>query len=290
MKRRTTIQANSNRIDRVMRYIHANPHANPDFQHLADIACLSPFHFHRLYHAVTGETVAATLARLKLHGAAGALAKTDRPLAAIARDAGYRSISAFSRAFSCSHGDAPTRFRANARSGGGRLMTEISIKDRPALRLLVTEHRGAAYLIGDAFDRLVAWGSPRGLLGPRKMGVAVYLADMSVPEAEQRSLAGFTIDMEVESDNPGIMPYDLPPGHHLVMLHKGPYAQIGETWRALYRWLATSTVQPANRPTFEVYLNNPRSTPPEGLLTEVCIPLDNGASLPLEESDPDRPE
>jgi AraC family transcriptional regulator len=105
--------------------------------------------------------------------------------------------------------------------------------------------------------------------------VSLYLTDMSVPEADQRSLAGFTIEGDVASDDPRIMPYDLPAGRHAVALHKGPYAQIGETWRALYAWLAASEHLPANRPAFEVNLNNPRFTPPEGLLTEVCIPLAN---------------
>jgi AraC family transcriptional regulator len=237
------------------------------------VACLSPFHFHRLYHAVTGETVAATLSRLRLHGAAVALAKTDRPLAAIARNAGYGSVAAFSRAFSERHGEAPTIFRTATRTKGDRPMTEIAIRDRAVVRLLVIEHQGAPHCIGEAFDRLVAWGAPRGLLGPGRLGVSVYLTDMGVPDAEQRSLAGFTIEGVVVSDNPHIAPYDLPGGRHAVALHQGPYAKLGETWRALYTWLAASQHQPADRPAFEVSLNNPRFTPPDELLTEVCIPL-----------------
>jgi AraC family transcriptional regulator len=273
MKRPLALKANSQRLDRVMRYIHENLQADLDLLQLADVACLSPFHFHRLYHTVTGETVAATLARLRLHGAAIALTKTDRPLAAIARGAHYGSISAFSRAFSASHGETPTRFRAKARASGVHSMTKITIQHRPALRLLVTEHLGAAHRIGEAFDRLVAWGAPRGLLGPGRVGVAVYLTDMSLPEAEQRALAGFTIEGDVASGDPRIMPYDIAAGRHVVALHKGPYAQIGKTWRAVYAWVAANEREPANRPAFEVNLNNPRYTPPEELLTEVCVPL-----------------
>ena len=152
-------------------------------------------------------------------------------------------------------------------------MSKIAIEDRPALRLLVTEHRGAAHRIGEAFDRLGAWGAPRGLLGPGQVGVAVYLTGMAVPEADQRSLAGFSIQGEVTSDDPHIFAFDLPAGRHAVALHKGPYAEIGEAWRALQAWLATGAARPAARPAFEVNLNDPRYTPPEALLTEVCIPL-----------------
>ena len=152
-------------------------------------------------------------------------------------------------------------------------MAEITIQDRPAYQLLVTEHRGTPHRIGEAFDRLVAWGAPRGLLGPGRVGVSIYLTSMSVPEAEQRSLAGFTVEGGISPDDPRILPYDLPAGRHAVVLHKGPYAQIGKSWRALYAWLAASENQPANRPAYEVNLNNPRFTPPEDLLTEICVPL-----------------
>ena len=114
MKRAVTQQSNSQRIDRVMPYILAHLQDDLDLQQLAEIACLSPFHFHRLYHAVAGETVAATLARLRLHGAAIALVKTERPLTSISRRAGYGSISAFSRAFRKSYGAAPTFSRQSA--------------------------------------------------------------------------------------------------------------------------------------------------------------------------------
>ena len=273
MKRPQTRTGYSQRIDRVVRHIHANLDADLDLQRLADIACLSAYHFHRIYHAVTGETLSATLSRLRLHRAAVTLSQTDQPLGAIARAAGYGSVSAFSRAFREAYGKAPSRFRADAHSPGATTMPDIVITTRPEMQLLVTEHRGAPHRIGEAFDRLVAWGAPRGLLGPGRVGVSIYLTDMGLPEPEHRALAGFSVTEEMTPDDPLIVPHLLPGGRHAVALHKGPYAKIGETWRAVYAWLAASDEQPANRPAFEVNLNNPRLTPPEELLTEVCVPL-----------------
>jgi len=46
---------------------------------LADISHLSPHHWHRMYHALYGETMAASVKRLRLHRAAGWLARELGP-------------------------------------------------------------------------------------------------------------------------------------------------------------------------------------------------------------------
>lgn len=80
---------------------------------------------------------------------------------------------------------------------------------------------------------------------------------MGLPENEQRSLTGFSAPYEVSCDDPSITSYRLPGGRHAVALHKGPYAEIGDAWRAVYAWIAQEQEQPADLPAFEVNLNNP---------------------------------
>lgn len=105
------------------------------------------------------------------------------------------------------------------------------------------------------------------------VGVAIYLTDMGLPEGEQRSLAGFSVPDGAPSEPPAIRSHLLPGGRHAVALHEASYATIGDAWRAVYAWIAREDEQPANLPAFEVNLNNPRTTPAERLLTEVCVPL-----------------
>ena len=161
MGRFGTRDANGRRIARVLAHLHENLDQELDLHRLAQVACVSPFHFHRLYHAATGETLNATLSRLRLHRAAVALDRTEQPLASIALQAGYGSKAAFSRAFAAAHGRPPFRFRQKRREGVPQ-MTGIVVQDRAAMTLLVSEHEGAPHLIGRAFDRLVAWAGPRG--------------------------------------------------------------------------------------------------------------------------------
>lgn len=42
------------------------------------------------------------------------------------------------------------------------------------------------------------------------------------------------------------------------------------------QWLVQSGFEAANSPVFEEYLNNPRGTPPEQLLTDIYLPLVEG--------------
>lgn len=62
------------RLNRVTAYIYDHLDGALDFQTLAEVAALSPYHWHRIYHAVRGETAVATAKRLRLQRAAVDLA------------------------------------------------------------------------------------------------------------------------------------------------------------------------------------------------------------------------
>ena len=51
------------RVARVIAHIVAHPLAAHRLEDLAAIAHFSPFHFHRVYSSIAGETVAATVRR-----------------------------------------------------------------------------------------------------------------------------------------------------------------------------------------------------------------------------------
>lgn len=69
------------RLGRVIAYVHDHLDEALDLNRLADVAHLSPFHWHRVYHALYGETLAATVRRLRLQRASGYLANTAMPVA-----------------------------------------------------------------------------------------------------------------------------------------------------------------------------------------------------------------
>jgi len=85
------------RLARVLDHIYDHLDEPLDIDRLAGIACLSPYHLHRIYQAMYGETVATTVRRLRLHRAAGFLANGSMPIAEIAERSGYSSLQSFTR-------------------------------------------------------------------------------------------------------------------------------------------------------------------------------------------------
>src|SRR5262245_30912742 len=191
------------RLNRVIGFIHDHLDEEIDLNRLADVACLSPYHWHRIYHAINGETVAVTVRRLRLHRAAGFLANTAMPIETIAEKSGYGSVAAFTRAFTTDYGMPPAQYRKDG--GHAKFLAqmhadhgdgfEVTIKTVPAMRLAAMDHRGSYMQIGRAFEPLFGWFAARGLLGSATRSIGVYYDDpFSVAEDELRSRAGLVVD------------------------------------------------------------------------------------------------
>lgn len=270
------------RLMRVWDYIHDHPAGDLSLDALADVAALSRFHFHRVFHAMTGQTVAQAVRRLRLYRASVMLVREQSPVAAIARRVGYDNQNAFARAFADAFGLTPSAFRRrgevrppfpNFRTGEP-MMFPVEIRQEPARHLAALPHRGPYNEISRAYDKLGAVLGARGLW-PKVAGmVASYYDDpAAVPAAELRSHAGVVIAKDVALDSP-LEAVDLPAGPHAVLRFRGPYAGLGAAYDQLYaQWLPSSGREPADSPVFEIYLNTPMDTAPEDLLTEICVPL-----------------
>lgn len=270
------------RLRRVLSYIHDHLEEDIDAAKLAEVACLSPYHWHRIYRAIRGETLAATVKRLRLHHAAGRLANTGMAIEEIAARAGYGSVHAFTRAFSDVFGMPPASFRKTGshtqfmETGGDTLMTEhpVEIRDFKAMRLATLPHRGPYMEIGKAFDPLFVWFGSRGLLGGSVHAVGVFFDDPdSVAAGALRSLAGIEVapDSRIE---PPLEEFVTRAGPYAVLTHKGPYSNMKSAYSWLYGvWLPASRREAADAPCLERYLNMPGQVPPTELLTEICLPL-----------------
>ncbi len=102
------------RVDRVADYIHDHLDEDVSLDRLAEIACLSAYHWHRIYTAMRGETIAATVKRLRLLRAADRLANSDMPIKTIAERARLRRNRIFfGRAFKEAYDKPPTDYRAH---------------------------------------------------------------------------------------------------------------------------------------------------------------------------------
>jgi len=269
MARSATPALQARRLARVAAHIAAHLDAPLDLERLAAVACLSPYHFHRVYRTAWRETAAGTLTRLRLGRAALELATTTRPLAMVARRAGYGSLAAFSRAFAAAYGAPPSRARTKTREVAMR----IEVAEREPMRIAYLTHVGSHHSINRTFERLYAWAAPRGLIGPPAVGVAVYLDDANAkPAAELRSWAAITVPPQTQADDV-VQVSELPGGRYAVLKLDGPLSQLNQAYAALFAWLEAGGGQRGEGPIVEVYFNDPHTTAPADLETEIRVPL-----------------
>jgi AraC family transcriptional regulator len=184
------------------RHIRANLDGPLNLDELADIACLSRFHWHRTYRGMTGETVWQTVRRLRLHRAASELVNGTLPIEEIAVRSGYTNPRAFSQAFKSDFGLPPLRYRAE---GGHRRydnpdwqetedMYDVRMEDHGPVTIAGLMHTGPYIDVGATFER---FGSHLAVTGgwEKSAGMAaVYFSDPDItPPEELKSLAGMAL-------------------------------------------------------------------------------------------------
>lgn len=290
-------------LDAIQRVIvHVATHLDDaiDLEVLAADACLSPFHFHRVFRGMVGETPMEFVRRLRLERAAWQLAHGTAPVTAVAFDAGYEAHEAFTRAFRQHFGASPTEFRATPRthhhlaascgvhfdaaggvvpfvprSTGGSTM-QVDIDTQPARRLATVRHVGPYNQIGRAFADLGArLGPAMGMLamGGAAMIALYHDAPDSVAPDELRSDAAVVVPEDFALP-PGVVEQRLAAGRYASTVHVGPYDQLGDVWqRFMGEWLPASGERVAASPAMETYLNNPETTPKAEWRTQLSMPL-----------------
>src|ERR1700761_5270784 len=87
------------RINKAIDYVNDNLNKAISLEELAAVAYFSPFHFHRIFVAVTGETVNNFTNRLRNEKAARLLEFPRQSISAISTECGFSSVSTLSRQF-----------------------------------------------------------------------------------------------------------------------------------------------------------------------------------------------
>ncbi|WP_293265717.1 AraC family transcriptional regulator [Neptunomonas sp.] len=276
------------RFERVIDYIYKHLDKPLDLYVLADIACLSPYHWHRVYKAMYGETLAATVKRLRLHKAAGHLVNSQKSVEEIAKSSGYSSVQSFNRAFSDSLGLPPARYRVEGNhqifklskdrelvSIKGVDMLQVEIKEVEAISLAGVDHTGSYMDIGGSFEKLFAWLGMKQLISEQTRSFGVYFDDPdATPEEKLRSAACATLSSyDVMSSDP-VTEYAIGSCECAVLRYVGPYSNMQVAYQWLFgEWLPNSGRESENAPVFEEYVNDPRTVAPNELITDIYLPL-----------------
>jgi len=294
------------RINRVVDYIDAHLDEDHSLEELSRVAHFSPFHFHRIFRALTGETLNNYIKRIRLQRA-GSMLLTDheRPVAEVADLCGFNSQAVFCRAFRAHFGLNTGEFRQKyleekrkngqfeskmdqASEEGSMYFSDeflnlnrqmnmeknIAVKDMPAMDLIYCRHLGPFDQIGQAYEKLFKWAGPRGLLRfPETKTVTVYHDDPKVVDpGKVRQSACITVDADARAEGEfGKM--HLPGSRCAVGSFKVQPHQFGEAWDAVCRWLADSGYQPADGLPFEYYPEEHSDEIPPTFSVDICVPV-----------------
>mgnify|MGYP001545089721 FL=1 len=102
------------RVNRVIDYIEDHIIEDQSLTDLADIAHFSPFHFHRIFRGMVGETLNGFIQRIRVEKAAAKLVLNPRTsVTEIAFDCGFSSSSAFARSFRETYGMSASDWRSH---------------------------------------------------------------------------------------------------------------------------------------------------------------------------------
>ncbi|MFV0420344.1 MAG: GyrI-like domain-containing protein [Dysgonomonas sp.] len=298
------------RINRVMDYIGQNLDKPIDLSVMADIALFSPYHFHRIFTFIVGETPNNFLSRIKLERAAALL--QDRPkesISEIAFQCGFGNVSSFSRAFKSYFGMSAKEFRLQDKaifvkdgirysknckpiSNIGKnkqqinsqfcsvefnkiiiMDTKIEIKQMPELNLIYCRHMGAFNKIGQAYEKLFKWAGARGLITPETKTVTVYHDDPAITTVDKvRQDASIIVEGNVKVEGE-IGKSIVPGGKYAVGHFEIKETEFEEAWNTMCSWLTESGYQPGDGSTYELYHNHYSEDVEFRFIVDICIPV-----------------
>ena len=294
------------RINKAMDYIEQNICSPISLSDVAEVACFSPFHFHRIFTAITNETLNNFMQRVKIKKAASNLNNNpDTPITKVAENTGFSSLAVFSRTFKECYKMTPSEFRdggcksfskicksqsknrkiqfdtttyfRNAKQQIKNLSimkSKIEVKQMPALNLIYCRHTGEFNLIGQAYEKLMKWAGPRGLMSnPDFKTVTVYHDDPNVTDIENvRQSASIVVPENVKPEGEfGSM--QLKEGNFAVGRFEIDVTQFGEAWNAMCLWVADSGYQPDEGNPYELYHQDPETHPEKKFVLDICIPV-----------------
>jgi len=228
------------RVNRVIDYIEANISEDLSLKELADVAHFSPFHFHRIFRGMVGETLNDFIQRIRVEKAAAKLVlNPKKSVTEIAFECGFSSSSAFARSFRETYGMSASDWRSRGHLQYGK-NSKMKSKDRQSVSN-----------IGKDFD------------------VSLYYTQGIIKQLWRVKMKNKEIQTNVEVK-------DMPELHVAYIRHIGPYKGdqelFGRLFNKLMAWAGPrGLLRFPETKVMTIYHDNPDITDESRLRTDACI-------------------
>jgi AraC family transcriptional regulator len=287
------------RINRVIDYVRDHLTEDLSLETLAKVAYFSPFHFHRLFKTLTGETVNDFTTRLRLERAVALIrAAPKKPVLEAALEAGFTSAPVFSRAFKKQYGISPRAWDRNSalqQRKNGQVLEgfpyytqamldavadsgefEVKVRDLPVQRLATVRvfHSYTPEPMIAAYLRLMGWYQARG---GRLSQTTVYGMSQDDPDVTPLELCRYDYSLLVPDGWTGeneIVVREFPACRIASIHYAGDIYGVARAWQYLFRyWLPRSRYQPDNLPALEIFRRLPEEIGWETFDLECAVPV-----------------
>ena len=273
------------RLNQSMEYIEEHLTDEIQMEQLGRIACCSSYHYQRMFNYMAGITLAEYIRRRKMSLAAVDLQAGEERVIDIAQKYGYRSPTAFNRAFQAFHGIAPSAVKGEGVSvkSFSPIVFRITVKGATEMNYRI-ETKEAFRIIGVSapldkeieknfmvvpalWQDAVANGTITKLAGMMDMAMPGLLGVSACGDGEQWK---YFIAVASTRACEGFEEYTVPAATWAIFSGTGTNKSVQDLERRIVtEWLPASGYEYGNAPDIEVYLN----PDPQNVQYEVWIPV-----------------
>ncbi|NIF05805.1 AraC family transcriptional regulator [Chryseobacterium sp. Tr-659] len=293
------------RIVKTIQYIDKNLDSELSLEKISEFSAYSPFHFHRIFKLVTGETLQGYIIRKRVEKSAFYLAKRKSvEIRDIYFDLGFSNHSAFCKTFKKHYGLPPSEFRKSApekfhrilqiESKNGQIDTvfsqyickienllnwtkmnlKIEVKELPEMDLASVMSLGIVN-VESSFNVLIDWALKKGLF-PRenvKM-ISVYHDSCQItPLDKVRIHACMLLDEKLSYPEGEVFSETIEAGKFIVGSGEVTLNDIEQCWVSLFLWMNENNYSIRKTFPFEIYHSNFKEHPEGKMIVDFCIPI-----------------
>ena len=293
------------RINKALQFIDENIDGDLSLDTVSKVACYSPFHFHRLFKAITNETLNAFIIRRRIEKSASVLMHLPEvTVAELSLQYGFTGNSSFTRAFKNFYGISPTEFRkqhhdrfskirqTESKNGQGNgvfekylcnienlkkwtaMHAKIEIKETQELHLASTTQIGVNG-IERAFERLIRWATKKKLMKSPEARLARIFHDsfkITAPDKVRMDI-GLITDEHFDAEGE-IHKLTLQKSKCIVGRFEIVPDEFEKAWSGLFIWMNEHGYKKAAGNPFEIYHNDFREHPGKICVVDLHIPIE----------------
>lgn len=294
-----------------MDYVETNIQQQLSLAKLAEIANFSPYHFHRIFTFLVGETPIDFIQRLRIEKGAQLIRENENLSATeAAYYCGFGSISLFSRTFKKHFGMTANEYRKLGKAifstgevyfnKNGSVISKnvkshldhtsdicnmdfsqlfmvgnkIEIMDIPEMSVIYCRHTGAFNQIVKSFDKLVSWAMPRGLYNPLlSKTITITHDNPAVTDVDKvRQSACILVTDDVKVKGE-IGKMIIPKNRYAVGHFMLNNDEFQKAWNSMCLWFSESGYQQGDGNSIEIYHNDFNLHPEKKNIVDLCIPI-----------------